>query len=137
MSKYEELKELFEKQDKLELFEKKVEETCLVVMRQTDYDRDTALEKLKKHDMVALTVVKEYMGIPLEKQKKNVSANQAVFREFRTFLDEACSSYYKKKEMEEQRQEYMQRVIAHQRMLQAQKEQEKNENEKLETIKED
>ena len=92
MSKYEELKELFEKQDKLELFEKKVEETCLVVMRQTDYTKDEALEKLKLHDMVALTVVKEWMGIPLEKQKKNVTANQAVFREFRTFLDEACGN---------------------------------------------
>ena len=135
MSKYEELKELFEKQDKLELFEKKVEETCLVVMRQTDYTKDEALEKLKLHDMVALTVVKEWMGIPLEKQKKNVTANQAVFREFRTFLDEACGNYYAKREMEEQRQAYMQRLIAHQQMVQAQKE--KEENEKLDTIKED
>ena len=80
MSKYDELKALYEKQDKLELFEKKVHETCLVVMRQTDYSEEKALEKLKEHDMVALTVVKEYMGIPLKKQKKDLTANQAVFR---------------------------------------------------------
>lgn len=127
MSKYDELKELYEKQDKLELFEKKVHETCLVVMRQTDYSEEKALEKLKEHDMVALTVVKEYMGIPLKKQKKDLTANQAVFREFRTFLDDACSNYYKQKEMEQQKQAYIQRMIE----MQKQKE-----NDKLETIKE-
>lgn len=127
MSKYDELKALYEKQDKLELFEKKVHETCLVVMRQTDYSEEKALEKLKEHDMVALTVVKEYMGIPLKKQKKDLTANQAVFREFRTFLDDACSNYYKQKEMEQQKQAYIQRMIE----MQKQKE-----NDKLETIKE-
>ena len=127
MSKYDELKALYEKQDKLELFEKKVHETCLVVMRQTDYNEEKALEKLKEHDMVALTVVKEYMGIPLKKQKKDLTANQAVFREFRTFLDDACSNYYKQKEMEQQKQAYIQRMI---------KMQKQKENDKLETIKE-
>ncbi len=127
MSKYDELKALYEKEDKLELFEKKVHETCLVVMRQTDYSEEKALEKLKEHDMVALTVVKEYMGIPLKKQKKDLTANQAVFREFRTFLDDACSNYYKQKEMEQQKQAYIQRMIE----MQKQKE-----NDKLETIKE-
>lgn len=130
MSKYEDLKALYEKQDKLDLFETKVHETCLVVMRQTDYSEEKALEKLKEHDMVALTVVKEYMGIPLKKQKKDLTANQAVFREFRTFLDEACSSYYKQKEMEQQKQAYIQK-----RMIEKQKAKEKG-NDKLETIKE-
>ena len=130
MSKYEDLKALYEKQDKLDLFETKVHETCLVVMRQTDYSEEKALEKLKEHDMVALTVVKEYMGIPLKKQKKYLTANQAVFREFRTFLDEACSSYYKQKEMEQQKQAYIQK-----RMIELQKAKEKG-NDKLETIKE-
>lgn len=129
MSKYEELKALYEKQDKLDLFEKKVHETCLVVMRQTDYSKEKALEKLKEHDMVALTVVKEYMGIPLIKQKKDLTANQAVFREFRTFLDDACSNYYKQKEMEQQKQAYIQK------MIEMQKAKEKG-NDKLDTIKE-
>lgn len=127
MSKYDELKTLYEKQDKLDLFESKVHETCLVVMRQTDYTEKEALEKLKQHDMVALTVIKEYMGIPLKKQTKDVTANQAVFREFRTFLDEACSNYYKQKEMEQQKQAYIQRMVE----MQKQKG-----NDKLETIKE-
>ena len=128
MSKYDELKAIYEKRDKLELFEKKIHETCLVVMRQTDYSEEKALEKLKEHDMVALTVVKEYMGIPLKKQKKDLTANQAVFREFRTFLDEACSSYYKQKELEQEKQNYMQK-----RMIEMQKQ---KQNDKLKTIKE-
>uniref|UniRef100_A0A6C0CNX2 NET domain-containing protein n=1 Tax=viral metagenome TaxID=1070528 RepID=A0A6C0CNX2_9ZZZZ len=136
MSKYAELKELYEKENKLELFEKKVEETCLVVMRQTDYDKEKALEKLKEHDMVALTVVKEYMGIPLEKQKKDLTTNQAVYREFRTFLDDACSSYYKQKEIEQQRQEYIQKMVSLQKKKRTEQA-EKNENNKLDTITED
>ena len=130
MTSYDELKELFEKRDKLDLFEKKVEETCLVVMRQTNYDKEKALEKLKQHNMAALDVVKEYMGIPLKHEKKAVTTNQAVFREFRTFLDEACNNYQRQKEIKEQRE--LQRRIYIQRLAAMQKE-----KEKLETIKED
>lgn len=133
MTSYDELKELFEKRDKLDLFEKKVDETCLVVMRQTDYDKEKALEKLKEHNMVALDVVKEYMGVPLKREKKAVTTNQAVFREFRTFLDDACNNYQRQKEMKEQRE--LQRRIYIQRLAAMQKE--KEDNEKLETIKED
>lgn len=129
MSKYEELKQLYESRNRLDLFEKKVEETCLVVMRQTDYDKEKAFEKLKEHDMVALSVVKEYMGIPLIKQKKDVTANQAVFREFRTFLDDACSNYYKRKEVEQQQQEYMKALIEMKKK--------EEESKKLDTITED
>lgn len=133
MTSYEELKQLFEKENKLDLFEKKVDETCLVVIRQTDYDKEKALEKLKEHNMVTLDVIKEYMGIPLKREMRKVTTNQAIFREFRTFLDEACCNYNKQKEMEQKKQLYMERVMAAQkkRIL------EENSNKKLEPIKED
>ena len=133
MTSYEDLKQLFEKENKLDVFEEKVNETCLVVMRQTDYDKEKALEKLKQHNMVALDVVKEYMGIPLKRERKKVSTNQAVFREFRTFLDEACSNYNKKKEMEQKKQLYIQKLVAAQKRKQLEEEN----NKKLDTIKED
>jgi hypothetical protein len=133
MSSYEELKQLFEKENKLDLFEKKVDETCLVVIRQTDYDKEKALEKLKEHNMVTLDVIKEYMGIPLKREMRKVTTNQAIFREFRTFLDEACSNYNKQKEMEQQKQLYMERVMA----AQKKKLLEENKKKKLEPIKED
>lgn len=136
MSNYENLKELYKKHDQLELFEEKVLETCNVVMRQTDYDMETSLEKLKVHNMVAIDVVKEYMGIPLKKERESVSTNQAVFREFRTFLDDACSNYYKNKEIEAQKQEYIQKMMELKRQEEEEKKM-KEEEKKLETIEED
>jgi hypothetical protein len=133
MASYEELKQLFEKENRLDLFEKKVHETCLVVIRQTDYDKEKALEKLKEHNMVTLDVIKEYMGIPLKREIRKVSTNQAIFREFRTFLDEACSNYNKQKEMEQKKQLYMEGVMA----AQKKKLLEENKNKKLAPIKED
>jgi len=133
MASYEELKQLFEKENRLDLFEKKVNETCLVVIRQTDYDKEKALEKLKEHNMVTLDVIKEYMGIPLKREIRKVSTNQAIFREFRTFLDEACSNYNKQKEMEQKKQLYMEGVMA----AQKKKLLEENKNKKLAPIKED
>lgn len=133
MASYEELKQLFEKENRLDLFEKKVHETCLVVIRQTDYDKEKALEKLKEHNMVTLDVIKEYMGIPLKREIRKVSTNQAIFREFRTFLDEACSNYNKQKEMEQKKQLYMEGVMA----AQKKKLLEEKKNKKLAPIKED
>ncbi len=133
MASYEELKQLFEKENRLDLFEKKVHETCLVVIRQTDYDKEKALEKLKEHNMVTLDVIKEYMGIPLKREIRKVSTNQAIFREFRTFLDEACSNYNKQKEMEQKKQLYMEGVMA----AQKKKLLEENKIKKLAPIKED
>tara|TARA_Y100000287_G_C14201383_1_gene345636 strand:- start:212 stop:616 length:405 start_codon:yes stop_codon:yes gene_type:complete len=109
MPTYQEVRELFEKQDKLEFFEQGIKDACEKIMRQTDYNYDTSLEKLKQHNMDVMSVVRDWMGVETV-QPKNRSTNQMVFDEFRTFLDDASSNYYKKKEIQKAKEEYMQHM---------------------------
>lgn len=66
-----------------------------MVMSQTNYTRETAREMLKKHNNDAMNVIREYLNpnyIFENKQKlqnENTSLNQRVFKQFRTFLDDA------------------------------------------------
>ncbi len=80
-----------------------------IIMRQTDYDEETADKKLEEHNKDVIAVIREYMGAPslggghlLEKTP--VSTNQAIYGEIRTMMDDAAASYRVKKELEERRE---------------------------------
>ena len=77
-----------------------INDACDFLMRQTDYTREIALEKLVQYDMKTDIIIREWMGIPATKQpaSNTRSNNQKVFDEFRTFLDDAATKYYKNKE---------------------------------------
>lgn len=111
MPTYEEVRERFEKEDRMEVFEQAIEDACQKIMRQTDYTRDTSFEKLKEHQLDIIEIVREWMGAPPKKEADR-TANQMVFDEFRTFLDNAANKYYRKKEAEEARQAFIQRAAA-------------------------
>ena len=73
-------------------------ELCDNVMRQTDYTREIAMEKLVQHDMKTDVIIREWMGIPTSKSKPSIrSNNQKIFDEFRVFLDDASARYYSTK----------------------------------------
>ena len=109
MTSYDEIRARYVKQGTLKLFEQGVDDACKRIMRQTDYNRDVALEKLKEHNMDIISIVREWMGVECI-PSKNRSSNQMVFDEFRTFLDGASRNYYKKKELEEAQQEYVRQM---------------------------
>ena len=83
-----------------------------IIMRQTDYDEEKAKNKLKEHNNDVLAVIKEYLG-----PKKNVdtdkskSINQMIYGEIRTLMDDAAATYRVKKELEERKQEAIQRAL--------------------------
>lgn len=108
MPTFEELREPWEKKGLADRFDNKVDELVQVVCRQTDYDEDKAKDKLIEHALDLQAVVREYMGVGVKKtEEKKTSTNQMVFKEFRTFLDDAASSYYKRKEAEEMRKKIL------------------------------
>ena len=122
MTAYEKVKERFQKENRMTVFEQAVEDACQKIMRQTDYDKETSLQKLKDHDLDIIKIIREWMGIP-DKKEKTTTTNQMVFNEFRTFLDDAAKKYYKKKEMEERRNQIMQQAqLEMQRRAAAEKE---------------
>jgi anion-transporting ArsA/GET3 family ATPase len=117
MSQYEETRNLFKSKNQLNRFESGLKDACGVIMRQTDYNEEKALEKLKEHDLNVVSVVHEYLGVKSIEKKDDRTTNQKVFGEFRRFLDEASSTYYKKQEAENQRQEYNYRIEAAKKII--------------------
>ncbi len=81
-----------------------------IVMRQTDYDEETAINKLKEHNNDVLAVIKEYLG-PKKEIDKCKSINQMIYGEIRTLMDDAAATYRVKKELEERKQQAIQRAL--------------------------
>lgn len=136
MPTFEELREPWEKKGQADRFDNKVDELVQVVCRQTDYDEEKAKDKLVEHALDLQAVVREYMGVGEKKvEEKKTSTNQMVFKEFRTFLDDAASSYYKRKEAEQMKKNIL---AARTQAMQAQQARERAEanKEALKPVKE-
>jgi hypothetical protein len=81
-----------------------------IITRQTDYDNDTALDKLQEHCYDPIAVIRDFMAPKSTKPKinptpnpcENKTTNQKVYQEMRYMLDAANASYRKKKELEEE-----------------------------------
>ena len=72
----------------------KIKEKVALVMRQTDYNEEKALEKLKEHEYNEIAVVKEYLGVPIKKAAAPVkSVNQEIYRQLRNKLDSNMRDY--------------------------------------------
>jgi hypothetical protein len=100
MNKYEASREIWIKQNKVEIFDHAFDNLCKLIVRQTDYDIVIAKEKLIEHDLNTLLVIKEWMGINIKSENIKKSTNQMVFDEFRTFLTEASLKFKDKQEAE-------------------------------------
>ena len=75
-----------------------------IVMRQTDYDHQTALTKLQNNKYDPLIVIREYMNPQKKNYKRDpvvLTTNQQVYKEIRTMLDTAEKTYRDKIEDEQ------------------------------------
>jgi hypothetical protein len=70
-----------------------------IVMKQTNYDYEQTLEKLQQHNDNYLHVIKEYMGIPIQKVKPIKSVNQEIYKQIRSKLDTSMKEYNNKNPM--------------------------------------
>jgi hypothetical protein len=66
-----------------------------LIKRQTNYIEDEFIvEKLKQHEGNEINVIKEYMGIPLQKKQNPIaSLNQEIYRQFREYTRCNKNSY--------------------------------------------
>jgi len=74
------------------------EEHIEVIMRQTNYNRETAIVKLQEHNNNHITVIKEFMGIPIKKSEPVKSLNQEIYKQLRYKLDASMKEYNMRKE---------------------------------------
>ena len=68
----------------MEMSTEEQDEQIDIILRQTTYTRDEALELLKKHGSIE-EVIKDYLGIK-KKTETSVSTNQGIFKSIRKFL---------------------------------------------------
>lgn len=112
ISRYQKLKTELERKNKSHEFDKYLNNLMNVVMRQTNYDEETAKEKLIEHDLDVMKIIREYMNVSNSNTINTAkSTNQKMYGEFRKFLDDASSKHYKRKEFEELQQRYIQQQL--------------------------
>jgi hypothetical protein len=65
-----------------------------MVLRQTDYSKDEAREKLFHHNFDEIKVIKEYLGIiPINNSRSSISSiNQEIYKQIRSHLNKPNES---------------------------------------------
>ena len=68
----------------------KNETNIKIIMRQTNYDRETIIKKLEEHNNNIEKIILEYFNIDLEEKKKKesdkLSMNQKIFKSIRDYF---------------------------------------------------
>ena len=117
----------------VDVVEKKVTKDDMlidIIIRQTDYSKEVAAEKLIEHKYNILSIVREYMSssnkkvaseAQAEAQAQVKSTSQLIYGEIRNMMGNASANYRRKKEFEEYRQAQIQAHL--QKQIQAQQQQ--------------
>ena len=58
-----------------------------IIVSQTNYTPEEASELLEKHNGDYMAVIRNYLGVPLPKQKPIVSINQEIYKMLRKQVD--------------------------------------------------
>lgn len=82
-----------------------------VVMRQTTYTREEAIEKLKKFKGEPVDVIREFMGIEVKPKNTPATTNQMIFSEIRNFMDDVNKGYNQRKQRSERINEIRQKMM--------------------------
>jgi NACalpha-BTF3-like transcription factor len=82
-----------------------------VVMRQTTYTREEAIEKLKKFKGEPVDVIREFMGIEVKSKNTPKTTNQMIFSEIRNFMDDVNKGYNERKTRNEKINKLRQKIM--------------------------
>lgn len=88
-----------------------------LVIRQTNYDEETAIKKLEEHNGDVISIIREYMG-PSKKKEKNsssTSTNQIIMKEIRTMMDDAALKYRIQKDLNEKKKVFIEKMMQQQK----------------------
>lgn len=93
-------------QKRKEQYERQIENLKNIILRQTDYSEEEAINKLKEYNNNAMNVIREYMGSSSTNKNNKTdkpvkSENQQMYAKMRGMLDTAARNYRIKKENEE------------------------------------
>ena len=83
-----------------------IDEKIQKVMRQTDYNEETAKEKLTEHNFDEIATIKAYLGVNEKKKSSVNSINQEIYKQLRYKLDSNMEDYKVRAEKGEARKLY-------------------------------
>jgi len=89
---------------------KREKEIIKLIKNQTDYDEETIIKKLKEHNGNYIFIIKEYLNPNFKNKKeeeKKLSTNQQMMKGYRDFLDDAYNQYQRRKNIQEQVENYL------------------------------
>ena len=75
-----------------------IAEKVQIILRQTDYTEETAIEKLKENNFDELKVIKCYFGIQEKTNTPIKTLNQEIYKQIRYKLDSNMRDYHKRVE---------------------------------------
>jgi hypothetical protein len=70
-----------------------IEEKVQKILRQTDYTKEIALNKLRENNFDEILTIKDYFGITDKKSVKIKSINQEIYKQLRNKLDSNMKEY--------------------------------------------
>ena len=76
----------------------KLDEYIQIILRQTDFDFETAKKKLEECNYDYLKVIKEYVGVTEKNEPPVRSVNQEIYKQLRFKLDVSMRDYNDRKE---------------------------------------
>lgn len=81
--------------------ENNLDDNIALILRQTDYTKELAIQKLQKHNNNPLNVIREYMGINTTEKKAPIkSLNQEIYKQIRSKLDTSMREYREKTQIQ-------------------------------------
>jgi hypothetical protein len=102
----------------------KREEILNMIMSQTNYNKEKALEKLKYWNYNTIFVIKDYLNPNFLKKEKPVeqkSLNQRMMHEIRNFCDRGQKIYNLQQNMYKKKQELEKKLMENQKITENQK----------------
>jgi succinate dehydrogenase/fumarate reductase flavoprotein subunit len=75
-------------------------------MRQTDYDSETAKNKVKEFNGNVEAIVREFINPPTKKEEKK-SVNQEIYGQIRGLMDDAARNFRNQQELNKLKEKYI------------------------------
>jgi len=83
--------------DKISFIETdKINEKLQIIMRQTDYTEETAMQKLNEFNYDHLQVIRDFLGIAEKKAPVITSINQEIYKQLREKMNTGIKDYNSK-----------------------------------------
>lgn len=79
----------------MDITEEQQDKIIRIICNQTNYDINTAKEKLLLFNNDYISVIKEFLNIPIEKKETIKSLNQEIYKQLRYKLDESIETINK------------------------------------------